>query len=75
MERSGFLLAFALCLSSADICSVRVLVTISTLFAPKTFLKKGHNREEGVEYLAIHSADCFHPLSTPSKETTFGALQ
>ena len=35
-ERSGFLLALALSLSSCDMCSILVLVTISTLLAAKT---------------------------------------
>ena len=77
MERSGFLLALALCLSSADMCSVRVFVTISTLFAPKTFLKTGHTFESynWQRNLAIHSTDRLHPLPSPTKETTFGTLQ
>ena len=36
MDSRGFLFAFALCLSSAVMCSVLVLVTISTLLAPNT---------------------------------------
>ena len=76
MESSGFLLAFALCLSSADICSVRVFVTISTLLAPKTLKNVYFNCGvlEGGGNLAVHPAHGLHPLASPSKETTFSAL-
>ena len=74
MESSGFLLAFALCLSSADICSVRVFVTISTLLAPKTLTNAYFNCGVWKENLAVHPAHGLHPLASPSEETTFSAL-